>query len=509
MNEFLLQLGVGLALFSVAAAMLVIASMIRAAPPRKASRRLPRFVTVFGWAVVGVCTVGALGGLLYHALTWLDGRVSLEQTAALTVCVALLLVIGLGGGFMVVAGRELRQDHSLRDDRRLDRAVGVMQFTGWPILVLGFLTLVTTAVGLGLLVVVALVLLVMGLISVLGSHRRARQASTLWLMSIAVRSNLPLPDEMDAYARSLWGRNRRRVEQFSNRLRQGMEMPEALDVPGLVPRGAVLTTRIGTETGQLADVLRDAAIRQTATLDQSIGAHSVRGSIVYFWSLVLLISFQLGFIMYFIMPKFKKIFQDFNLDLPNITQALIGTSDTVAQYWYLFFPAFVLPSLMLSGLVIGGYYGWDNVSFSWFLGRFPRLDAPPILRNLARVIAARQPVTFGLERMAHYHRREAVRRKLRIAFEDVEAGRDCWDALRRQGYLTKHEVALLHAAERVKNLPWALRELGDTLERRQVRRLLAWSEIMQPVVVILFAMVVAWICLSMFMPLVKVIHELA
>ena len=31
-----------------------------------------------------------------------------------------------------------------------------------------------------------------------------------------------------------------------------------------------------------------------------------------------------GFIMYYIIPKFKKIFEDFNTELPEITVVLIG-----------------------------------------------------------------------------------------------------------------------------------------------------------------------------------------
>ena len=39
--------------------------------------------------------------------------------------------------------------------------------------------------------------------------------------------------------------------------------------------------------------------------------------------------------MYFIIPKFKKIFNDFDIELPEITKVLIGCSDAVVNYWYL------------------------------------------------------------------------------------------------------------------------------------------------------------------------------
>jgi len=44
-----------------------------------------------------------------------------------------------------------------------------------------------------------------------------------------------------------------------------------------------------------------------------------------------------SFIMMFIIPKFKKIFEDFGTDLPDMTEMLISISDWMLQYWYMLF----------------------------------------------------------------------------------------------------------------------------------------------------------------------------
>ena len=44
-----------------------------------------------------------------------------------------------------------------------------------------------------------------------------------------------------------------------------------------------------------------------------------------------------SFIMIFIIPKFKKIFEDFGTDLPGMTKMLIGFSDWMLNYWYMMF----------------------------------------------------------------------------------------------------------------------------------------------------------------------------
>ena len=39
---------------------------------------------------------------------------------------------------------------------------------------------------------------------------------------------------------------------------------------------------------------------------------------------------------YFVIPRFKKVFEDFGVELPVMTKFLIGVSDLTVNYWYIF-----------------------------------------------------------------------------------------------------------------------------------------------------------------------------
>src|SRR5437868_10378185 len=58
------------------------------------------------------------------------------------------------------------------------------------------------------------------------------------------------------------------------------------------------------------------------------------GAMVYPCVVILVAVLILTFIMIYIIPKFKKIFQDFGFSLPWMTLKLIEISDWVATYWY-------------------------------------------------------------------------------------------------------------------------------------------------------------------------------
>src|SRR3954465_1555934 len=76
----------------------------------------------------------------------------------------------------------------------------------------------------------------------------------------------------------------------------------------------------------------------------------ITGAMVYPVVVVLVAVSILTFIMLYIIPKFEKIFKDFNMDLPDMTKALIATSQWVSRYWYVL-PLFPLAFWLLIKLI--------------------------------------------------------------------------------------------------------------------------------------------------------------
>src|SRR5437762_1410431 len=60
----------------------------------------------------------------------------------------------------------------------------------------------------------------------------------------------------------------------------------------------------------------------------------ITGAMVYPVVVILVAISILTFIMLFIIPKFEKIFKDFNMKLPALTEMLMMTSRWFGNYWY-------------------------------------------------------------------------------------------------------------------------------------------------------------------------------
>src|SRR5437867_1794901 len=92
-------------------------------------------------------------------------------------------------------------------------------------------------------------------------------------------------------------------------------------------------------------------------------ARRIKGAMIYPCVVITVAVLILCFIMIFIIPKFEKIFADFRMKLPWITEMLIATSRWFVKYWYVIplFPVAIWLILKLIRLNRAGAYILDKI----------------------------------------------------------------------------------------------------------------------------------------------------
>ena len=193
-------------------------------------------------------------------------------------------------------------------------------------------------------------------------------------------------------------------------------MPDALDsLPKVVPPGTSLLIRMGWESGNLACGLREAVNSRTRHVPilQSIGAR-----IAYLCWLLFVAQSIVGFVMYFIVPKFEAIFKDFGVALPEVTILVIQASHTIVDYGFLF----ALFEFVLLMYLIAAVTGWSNNTIPLFDRLLARRHTILILRALAVVIDADRPIGPALYAMGESYPTRWVRKKLIRSADDAHQG---------------------------------------------------------------------------------------
>jgi type II secretory pathway component PulF len=360
-------------------------------------------------------------------------------------------------------------------------------------------------------------------------YRFGRQDEFLHLLTAAADAEAPLAPALRAYLRDrphgsereffvglllffvvpgyywFWHRGHsfdRKVARAALALEQGAPLSEALRrAPGIASHETELAALVGGSTGKLAFTLRRAA----------------RGRIAHVWLeamprllypllLIIFLATVIDFCMVFILPRFQKIFADFHMVLPWSTRQFANVVEFVSEHWW-------EVALGVQALVFLAVLWYVSATVRWFcpgLGWIYRLSIRSrVLQMLGILLEAGKNVPEALSILiSSGYFTGVVRSRLKKARTLVESGEPLADSLRYVGLLPAPMMLLLRAAERARNLPWALAELGEQLAQRTIRLVQRMSLAAAPIAVLCIGILVGCVVVSMFLPMVKLIGEL-
>jgi type II secretory pathway component PulF len=348
------------------------------------------------------------------------------------------------------------------------------------------------------------VALVVGVIVALFKRQAAEQDGLLRVMSLSAQRRLPLSQGIDAFADLCSFSTRRRTLALAYLLESGVPLPQALaSVPGVLPSSAMVLTCVGWNEGALPQALGEAVAASEAG---RVYRWSFLPKIGYLATLFLVMQVICGFFLYFIMPKFERIFMDYGVPLPKITQFVITLSHLAL------FPGVILLLIALQLFfwvyVPFRYFGWIQWELPFAGVLFHRRDAAAVLRSLSIGVAAGRPLPATLDLLGRFYPRPRIRHRLIAANRRIEAGMTWHEALRRSGLIRRGEAAVFESAQRTGNLAWALGLMAESNERRLGYRLQVFSQAVFPFLILVMGTIVGVVCLSFFTPLITLIERL-
>ncbi len=372
----------------------------------------------------------------------------------------------------------------------------LLRFTGWVLVVVGLSGACSFMPGgWGFFAW----LIVMGLCIRGAMHYRAmQQRNLLGALTLAVSKQMPLAPMALAFADEQEGGFALRARELAQKLEAGASLAEAIQRSrGALPPEAALAAEVGADSGDLPAALHATTFHYA--FDRAL-LRPVMLRLIYVFPVML------GFLYFMkleIEPAMVKIFADFGTPLPPITTSVIGSS--------------IVKTAGLPLLIV--LVGWAILAWLQWRGTLrPRLpgvkriinwvDMGPVLRVLALATGHDRPLPHTLHAIAIFHPKRSVRRRMHAAVQDCNRGMPWCDSLRRQRLLSQTDVAVLGAAQRSGNLPWAMREMAESFERRATFRLQALVQGVMPLLLLPVGLCAAVLITAYFVPLTVLIRSL-
>lgn len=239
----------------------------------------------------------------------------------------------------------------------------------------------------------------------------------------------------------------------------------------------------------------------------------VKGAMIYPCAVITVATLIVGFIMYWIIPKFKKIFEDFGTDLPDMTKVLIGFSDAVVNYWYLG-PAIPFAMWLMLKIIKKNKTGAFVVD--WVSLRIPLLGMifrksiiARTCRTLGTLIASGVPI---LEALA-ITRDTAGNAVFYKAFEHIIAaireGESMAIPLRETRTVDEIVVNMVDVGEETGALDNMLYKVADVFDEEVSVLVEGLVNLLEPLMVVILGLIVGFIVIALFMPLIKLLNDLS
>lgn len=379
----------------------------------------------------------------------------------------------------------------------------ILNMAGWILILAGILGTALQgfiiAGPLSWIVILAIVLMAVG------RYRGAENRTLLWCLAAAAERDIPLEQAARAYSLERSDELGIRAARLAELLEGGTPLSLALaDTRVYLPLDALVAVRVGIETGDLGTALATVGKHED---DADTLLRSVFEKVFYLGVVANVLFGILTFIMLKIVPVYAKMFEEFELELPAMTQLLVYLADRFINYWFILFPFFIwLPIFLFVGML--HYIGWlprNLPLINWFV---LRLDGGLVMRCLALSVKQQRPLPEMIWLLAKLYPKTSVRNRLLRAGQSLNNGEHWCEALRRAKLLRSSDVAILTAAERSGNLEWALEEMADSSIRRLAYRLRLALNVLFPAVLFVFGMFIGFVVISLFMPLVSLIQGL-
>jgi type IV pilus assembly protein PilC len=270
----------------------------------------------------------------------------------------------------------------------------------------------------------------------------------------------------------------------------------------------------------------------------------VKGALVYPIVVVSVAVGILTFIMLKIVPQFKKIFDDFGTELPQMTQVLINISNFVATYWYLL-PAIPFGvNLIIKGIkmIPYGRFGWDLFTLKMVI--FGQLIEKNILsrstRTLGTLIASGVPILEALNITKETSGNMMFEKLFAKVSDAIRDGETIAKPLKIYSvppfnlvallfwtfffpvvgallYMMKYKkpvlddlvVNMVDVGEESGELDTMLYKVADTYDEEVAVLTESLTSLMEPLLIIFLGGAVGFIVIALFLPLIKLIQDLS
>ncbi|MEC8894943.1 MAG: type II secretion system F family protein [Planctomycetota bacterium] len=306
------------------------------------------------------------------------------------------------------------------------------------------------------------------------------------------------------------GRLKDELEAISEEVEQGSTFSEALSkYPKSFNKLYISMVKAGEAGGVLDVILR----RLAGFMEKSQKLRKkVKGALIYPAAVITVAAAILVVIMLFVVPAFEKMFADIGQSLPAPTQLLLSTSQAIQKYWFLLpgIPILLVFSMKMIARTERGGKALDafKLKMPVFGNIIKKSSVARFCRTLGTLIASGVPILEALRIVRDAVGNIIISNAIEDVHSSIREGDTIADPLRASGIFDELLVNMIDVGEETGELDKMLMKIADNYEADVDVAVEGMSSLLEPVLIVGMGLVVGFIVVSLFLPLVSIIKNI-
>jgi type IV pilus assembly protein PilC len=269
--------------------------------------------------------------------------------------------------------------------------------------------------------------------------------------------------------------------------------------------------RAGEASGALQAIL----IRLAEFMEKSQKIkNKVKGAMVYPLVVMVMAVAIVAVLMVYVIPKFKAIFDDLlqGRSLPILTEMVIGTSNFIAQRWYIGLGLIIVVVVAFKSMskTEKGRQALDRMKLRMpIFGSLVRKTAiSNFSRTLGTLLTGGVPILQALNIVREVTNNAVLSKAVVQVHDSVKEGETIVVPLEASGVFPSMVVSMIQVGEETGALPEMLMKIAETYDDEVDTAVEALTSVIEPIMIIFLAVVVGTIVIAMFLPLISIIGNL-
>lgn len=239
----------------------------------------------------------------------------------------------------------------------------------------------------------------------------------------------------------------------------------------------------------------------------------VKGAMVYPIVVILVATAIVGFILYFIIPKFKAIFADFGVDLPAVTVFLLKASDFIIEKFWVVMLAPILIWLTIK-LIYRNRTGAYLLDRLWLLipvmgGIIEKSTVARTMRTLGTLVQSGVPILDALSIVKDTAENAVFERAFARIYDSIREGETIAQPLREARIVDDIVVNMIDVGEETGDLDTMLNKIADNYDEEVEVLVDSLVSLLEPIMIVVLGGVIGFIVIALFMPLIQLISKLS